>query len=571
MPRRSARVAKQKRVNYNEDALFYKMTKTKKGDWTEVEDTDPVPLYRDKSLYRKRLPNKKRVIKIPAKKKHLLKKGAAKRSGARGRPPARQVIDLTGDVIDLTDRDDEKLAVIEKDERQVDYAFESADERAKQIERMDRKVLKADPLTNNISRKRRQLLFINPGDGVLQRAIMSFLNRQQLPPWAKTFAKFLRYERVKGRLIWVEEGTRPLPLAFSFDKRQAVKRLYFDPREPSTIVPIATKLYRRWANISKANVTRILRSLETYQLNFGRRRPPDLKTRFFMRNPWMVVMDMFFPSTHLGWERTNVLCCADAWSRYCGVYVIDTKRKADVPKAMSDFLRDFAAMGHVPRRILCDKGSDMASAAQAIEQYRQQKDGNKTMVLHTATGTPVLLVEALNAEVQRRMQVFRTSGLIENVGQIAHEIANQINNQRRPDRGNLTPIQLLALDRAGRESINKLYKDRTVTAEIPGLVPLFVNDNVRLLKMKRKEQEQNKIKGFAPKWTKRLYTVIRKTALRKNEFAYRYDIGLPDTYYRHELLKVRDVDSEVPDKYVRYREVVYGGYDPADDEEWDHD
>ena len=193
------------------------------------------------------------------------------------------------------------------------------------------------------------------------------------------------------------------------------------------------------------------------------------------------------------------------------------------------------------------------------------------MVLHTATGTPVLLVEALNAQVQRRMQVFRTSGLIENVGQIAHEIANQINNQRRPDRGNLTPIQLLALDRAGRESINKLYKDRTVTAEIPGLVPLFVNDTVRLLKMTRKEQEQNKIKGFAPKWTKRLYTVIRKTALRKNEFAYRYDIGLPDTFYRHELLKVRDVDSEVPDKYVRYREAVYGGYDPADDEEWEHD
>jgi hypothetical protein len=169
------------------------------------------------------------------------------------------------------------------------------------------------------------------------------------------------------------------------------------------------------------------------------------------------------------------------------------------------------------------------------------------------------------------MQVFRTSGLIENVGQIAHEIAFQINHQRRPDRGNLTPIQLLGLDKAGRESINRLYKDRTVHAEIPGLSPLYVNDTVRLLKMTRKEQEQNKIKGFAPKWTKRLYTVIRKTALRKNEFAYRYDIGLPDTYYRHELLKVRDpVDTEVPDGYVRYKEVVYGGYDPADDEEWQH-
>ena len=83
--------------------------------------------------------------------------------------------------------------------------------------------------------------------------------------------------------MWVEDGARPLPLAFSFDKRAAVKRLYFDPREPNTIKPIASNLYRRWANISKANVTRILRTLETYQLNFGRRRPPDLKNRFFMR------------------------------------------------------------------------------------------------------------------------------------------------------------------------------------------------------------------------------------------------------------------------------------------------
>ena len=64
MPRRSTRLAKQKRVNYNEDALFYKMTKTTKKDWTEVEDTDPLPIYRNKSLYRKRLPKKKKVIKI---------------------------------------------------------------------------------------------------------------------------------------------------------------------------------------------------------------------------------------------------------------------------------------------------------------------------------------------------------------------------------------------------------------------------------------------------------------------------------------------------------------------------
>ena len=42
MPRRSARVAKQKRVNYNEDALFYKMTKTKKSVINRLPSCDPL-------------------------------------------------------------------------------------------------------------------------------------------------------------------------------------------------------------------------------------------------------------------------------------------------------------------------------------------------------------------------------------------------------------------------------------------------------------------------------------------------------------------------------------------------
>ena len=188
----------------------------------------------------------------------------------------------------------------------------------------------------------------------------------------------------------------------------------------------------------------------------------------------------------------------------------------------------------------------------------------------------MLIIEGLNAQVQRRMQVFRTSELIDMASQIAHEIADQINNQPRPDRGGLSPIQLLQLDAEGRATINRLYKDKTVTREVPGLRPLFVNDTVRLLKMTRKEQEQNKIKGFAPKWSKRLYTVLRKTRLRKNEFVFRYDIGLPDTYYRHELQKIRggNVDQVVPNQYVRYKEVVIGGYVPDDDiygeQEWEH-
>ena len=65
MPRRSSRLREKKRVNYNEDAMFYRATKTKKSDWTEVEDTDPVPVYRPKPLFRKKLPKKKRAIQVP--------------------------------------------------------------------------------------------------------------------------------------------------------------------------------------------------------------------------------------------------------------------------------------------------------------------------------------------------------------------------------------------------------------------------------------------------------------------------------------------------------------------------
>ena len=96
--------------------------------------------------------------------------------------------------------------------------------------------------------------------------------------------------------------------------------------------------------------------------------------------------------------------------------------------------------------------------------------------------------------------------------------------------------------------------------------------------MTRKEQETNKIKGFAPKWTRRLYTVLRKTKLRKNPYAYKYDLGLQDSYYRWEIQKVHGgrVDKNVPNQYVRYKEKIIGGYEPDEefefgDEEWDRE
>ena len=251
---------------------------------------------------------------------------------------------------------------IEQDEAEIDYSvaeMESAQgildqPKKKKPKKKDGKSLVDTIKRYPMSRKRKHLLFMNPGDFPVQTAILAITRGNPLPAWARPFRD--RISVNQGVLYWTTTGNAAvrLPFLMKDEKRHAVKRLYFDPREPSTIMPITLQLYSEFANVSKSNVTRILKSLETYQLNFGRRRPPDLKNRFFMYNPGMLAMDMFFPSKHHGWEKTNVLCCMDTWSRYCGVYAIDTKRMADVLKAMNDFLKKFAAMGHIPRRILSD-------------------------------------------------------------------------------------------------------------------------------------------------------------------------------------------------------------------------
>ena len=427
-----------------------------------------------------------------------------------------------------------------------------------------------------VSQIRRRLLFMLPGDEKIMMAVYAIKNNGALPAWARRYRNYLKVE--DGRLYWVEQdrgGILRLPFGTKEELRSEVKNLYYDPRQPATIEPITEKLRWKWANITKKVVTRVLRSLETYQLNFGRRRPPDIKNRMFLYAPGMMAMDMFFPSTKDGWEKYNCLCCMDTWSRYVGLYAINTKRKADVIVAMKDFLAKFAALGHMPRRILSDKGTDMAGAVDAMEPYRQAKDGDKDLVLHTATGTPVLIVEGMNAQVQRRMAVFSTSKLIDNPAHILHEIAEQINNEPRQTRGGLTPLQLLRLDKTGRDEVNTKYRDRYVPiGELPGLPKLSVGDRCRLLKMTRKEQETNKLKGFSAKWSKQIYEVQTKTKLRKNPFMHRYGIGKSDTYYRHELLRISGpVDTHVPQDLVRFKEVSIGDeYVPGlSDEEWEHD
>ncbi len=558
MPRRSSRLAAKKRVNYNVDSYFDRVLGSVKSGWQKT-----VTRLEAKPVNRRSVPKPPKAFK----KKQFFRKKAPK-------PKPR----VPKEIVRVKKRVKSKF---EKEIEVIDLTGDSPELRMEKIR--DRKVYK--PLNKvatkrTISRKHKHLLFMNPGDEKIMEALYAFQGGTQLPKWAWAFQNNLKNK--DGRLVWFEDdrgGILERVFALKEEKRKLVKENYFDPRMPSTIEPITAKLREQWANITKRDVTNVLRSLETYQRNFGRRKPPDIKNRMFLYNPGMIAMDMFFPTVKNGWRKFNCLTCMDSWSRYCGLYAITSKKYEDVVVCMSDFLSKFASLGHMPRRILSDKGSDMAAAKLAIEKYRKAKDGDKPLVLHTATGTPVLIVEGLNAQVQRRMQIFATSGLSDNPAQILHEIAEQLNNEPRQARGGLTPLQLLALDQSGRDLINKNYRDRVVpNAEVAGLVDLKVGDWVRLLLMNRKEQEQGKLKGFSAKWSEEIYEVIKKTALRKNAFAFRYSIGLPDTYYRHELYKIhaKKIDADVPQNTLRTKEVQTGKhgeeaeYVPSD-EEWDRD
>ena len=195
---------------------------------------------------------------------------------------------------------------------------------------------------------------------------------------------------------------------------------------------------------------------------------------------------MFFPSKLLGWVKMNCLTIMDTWSRFVRGYALPKKDLKSQEAAFTLFTNEFTALGHIPRRMLADRGSDLRGAVPVMETYRLARDKNNPMVLHSATGTPINIVESMNAQVQRRMQVFRTAGM--------EDICDQLNNQRRR---NLTPLQLLSLTASERIEINKIYTDRTEIPEVIGLAPVHHGNFVRILKMTRKEQEQNKTKGFA--------------------------------------------------------------------------
>lgn len=389
-----------------------------------------------------------------------------------------------------------------------------------------------------VSRKRKHLLFMNPGSLKVLECVRAINAGETIPVWAEPFKNNLSTD---GTTLFFDD----LEMATKETKREQVKMLYFDPKKPSTIQPITDELRDQFANISKNDVRSILRSLETYQRNFRRRLAPKVLGRMNLRKPGVIMMDTFYPSRKVdGWHGNySCLCCMDAWSRFSRVYVNERKDKETIAKGMQRFLAEFASKGHLPRMILLDKGSELKAAKKSIELYRQ-KPGE--LVHHSVTGQPVLMVENMQSQYQRRMAVFRTASLTDDPSVIMDDISEHLNNQKRPDRGNLTPNQLLTLNSTEIKKINEKYKERTHIPEMTGLRELKVGHSVRILLMTRKEQKDTAQKGFRAKWSRKVYTVLKRTALQLNPNNFRYFVGSHQSYYRHELLWVpKETDTVV--------------------------
>ena len=395
---------------------------------------------------------------------------------------------------------------------------------------------------------RRHILFLNVGDERILEGVMAISRNQESPPWMR----YLKGITAENGKLYHEEDGRKLPFAFADDKRKAVKDLYFNPKEGSTIQPITDALRQKYCNISRKNVRDILRSLETYQLMFPRRKHPKIQHHTVYTKPGVIAMDTFFPSANSGWVKRagGVLVCMDVWSRFSRAYALERKTAEHFEKAMVAFFSEFTSLGHLPRRLLTDKGSELHVGTPLIEKYRLPRDGDGPMHLRSFTGTPVQVVENMNAQYQRRLEVYRIAKLHNDPADLLWDISEQLNNQKRARRGNFTPYQLLDLSERDRNDVNRKYKDQYhgIGVEAQKKLPFLKNgDYVRKLEMTFKEQQKGSKKGFQEKWSREVFQVLRRVALRRNPQVFRFSIGDPDrTYYRHELLLIpKEVDREV--------------------------
>ena len=325
----------------------------------------------------------------------------------------------------------------------------------------------------DISPKRRQFLFLNIGD----QKILEYLTGTP-SSWANLFPENLSKD--KDRVYF--DG---LPVLLKAEKKRIIKKAYFNPGLPVSIYGLHDHLRKKYANLTRRDVTNTLRTLEVYQRMRARQLPKKITGRIEVYRPGFLAADTIYPSTKHGWRKhTIIFTVVDMWSRYTGAFLLSDKRQGTVAKAFERYLENFMSLTDVrPRKLLIDKGSELKGLDRVMQKYCGT---DKQCVFRSLTGQPVNIIEGLNAQVQRMAQVYNEAGIVSSYDDVLYMVVNAINNQARPDRMGYSPVELLQMNAGMRQEVNSNYKFRNVmTAEQD---PLDVGTLVRILMLNRKEQ-----------------------------------------------------------------------------------
>ena len=167
---------------------------------------------------------------------------------------------------------------------------------------------------------------------------------------------------------------------------------YASPPHPTAFAGLSN-LSKHW-NLSAGRIRNTLADSDTYTLHRGYRRPK-------VRNPYYV----YFRRQMLQIDTCEVsqlaehndgvkhlLVCIDCFSKFVWVRTLKTKRSGEVVAALESI---FAAMGDLPRKILCDRGTEIKNATMAAFLQRRGVE-----MLHTFSEVKAGIVERCNRSLQ---------------------------------------------------------------------------------------------------------------------------------------------------------------------------
>ena len=391
-----------------------------------------------------------------------------------------------------------------------------------------------------------------PGDLSVRRAKLSLSGPSIEPKWVPRVGK--EHLRIKSGRLHVAG----IPV---FDKQEVVtliKKMYYSASGGSTPYAIHHKLKDRVANVSEASVRRVMETFETYQVTKRVMKPPDNRGHKYWWTPGTLQADTTFTDAPLKVatdgtrprfdKKYAIACMHDVWSGYTMAVIVEDETAKLTARAMKKFGQLLLSkFGVRPKVLMTDKGSEYASFARLACTWGARH-------LASPTGKPINEIEAKNAMVKRRLEIQLVAhGHRNNISGILAAICEDINNAPRQWREGHTPVELLTMSVQQRNEVNarSMKKRRHYThaeAYKSKAKEVYVGTTVRRILWTTKDIKSRPMgkKGYQEKWSRTVYKVLKIITQRNAVKKYKLDDGIRRLYFRTEIQKVTQVDSDVP-------------------------